>query len=183
MASLFISEDYIKNSSLLDYNVDQKLIEPLIFEQQQLRILPILGTDLYNRIDSDISGASLAGDYLELVNSYIAPALKYWVLYESPLSISYKMRNNGALKQSNENGQPVSLQELDKLEDRFRTKAEQFTIKLEYWLHENCDKFPEYTDNDDDGDIKPSSNSIFFGIHLGSKRNRYVHRKGYDYDY
>ena len=47
MAVLFVSETYIKNNSVIDENVDMRLILPAIRDAQELRIHPILGTPLY----------------------------------------------------------------------------------------------------------------------------------------
>jgi len=48
MAVLFISETYVKNNTLIDENVDMRLILPSIKDAQELRIHPILGTPLYD---------------------------------------------------------------------------------------------------------------------------------------
>lgn len=48
---LFISESYLKNNSLIDDNVDQRIILPSIITAQDMRSHPILGTPLYDEND------------------------------------------------------------------------------------------------------------------------------------
>ena len=52
MAVLFISEQYVKNTTLIDENVDVRLILPSIKDCQELRIHPILGTPLYEDLNT-----------------------------------------------------------------------------------------------------------------------------------
>jgi hypothetical protein len=51
---LFISETYLKDSSYIDENVDIKLLRNSILETQDMRILPILGTALYEELKTQI---------------------------------------------------------------------------------------------------------------------------------
>ena len=41
-----ISENFVKERTALDGNVDESIIRPLIRDAQELYIVPILGTDL-----------------------------------------------------------------------------------------------------------------------------------------
>ncbi len=118
-----IDEGYLKRRSIVDQNVDFTLMKPIILEQQRLKIYPVLGTDLYNRIIADIDASTLTGDYLTLVNTYIAPALKNWVLSEIPDFLTYKFRNTGINKQSNETGSPIDIGEVNRLMDKFVNMA------------------------------------------------------------
>src|SRR6056300_850938 len=121
---LFISEQYIKDNSQLDENVDVKLIRSTIYDAQRDYIKPILGTDLYEKIESDISGSSLTGNYQTLVNDYVAEALLKWVIFELQFILLYKMRNKSVGKQNSENQQPVDYTEHRYLMDRWKEKAE-----------------------------------------------------------
>ncbi len=86
MATLFIGSQYIKDSSYIDENVDEKLLKSTIADTQDFRILNILGTALYNSL-KDTSPTTWNASQLTLVNDYIKPALKYWVLVKHTIRL------------------------------------------------------------------------------------------------
>ncbi len=65
---LFISENFVKENSEIDENVDMKLINPTIWYCQKLYIEPALGTALYNDLIADVVAGSVTGDNLTLVD-------------------------------------------------------------------------------------------------------------------
>lgn len=163
----FISETYIKENSLVDENVDMKIMKSIIWDAQFDYMLPILGTDLYNKIISDINGSTLTGDYLTLVNDYVAPALVKWVMYELVPSMSYKYRNKSVSKQRGDNSDFIDYKEVSKEQDRWRSKAESRSQRITKYLCVNSDLFPEYTSNDSFDDVQPNRNNYTSGIFLG----------------
>lgn len=163
---LFISEQYLKDNSQLDENVDVKLIRSTIYDCQRDYILPILGTDLYNKLVSDISGSSLSGNYLTLVNDYVAEALLKWCLFELQFILLYKMRNKNVSKQSSENSQPVDYTEHRYLMDRWKDKAEKRSQYVTDYLCANDDLFPEYLSNSDADDVFPNKSNYTTSIFL-----------------
>jgi len=52
---LFLSEQTLKQRSVLQDNVDMKIVTPTIIEVQEFYILPILGTSLYNELKTQIA--------------------------------------------------------------------------------------------------------------------------------
>ena len=48
--NLITSENYLKEYTNINKNVDMTIITPAIYEAQLTYILPILGTKLYNQI-------------------------------------------------------------------------------------------------------------------------------------
>ena len=75
MAVLFISEQYVKNTTLIDENVSVKLILPSIKDCQELRIHPILGTPFYEDLKTKITAGTLNSDEVNLLDTYILPQL------------------------------------------------------------------------------------------------------------
>ena len=73
--TLFISTGRLKKDTSLGESVSDDLLLPYILMAQDRYILPVLGTDLYNKLVSDIQGDSLTGNYLTLLQTYIQPAL------------------------------------------------------------------------------------------------------------
>ena len=73
--ALFISRTDLVRNSILDGNVDTDKFIQFIKLGQEIDIQNLLGTDLYNRISTDIENSTLTGDYLALVQDYIQPTL------------------------------------------------------------------------------------------------------------
>ena len=93
MAVLFISENKLKKSTTINGNVDVELLRPYMKVAQDVHIHTKLGTDLYNKLQSDITGSSLSGNYQTLVENYIQDALVHWTLYECIPFLGYKIMN------------------------------------------------------------------------------------------
>ena len=73
--ALFISRTDLVRNSIIDGSVDYDKIVQFLKLSQQIDIQNLLGTDLYNRISTDIENSTLSGDYLALVSDYIQPTL------------------------------------------------------------------------------------------------------------
>lgn len=143
MATLFISAQYIKDSSYIDENVDEKLIKSSIAETQDFRILPLLGSALYNSLNTT-APTSWSADEQTLVNTYVKPALKYWVLYDGGMLFQYKIMNKGIVKRSSENTESIDSSELKMLLDTFRAKAEFYSERVTKFLLQNNTTYPLY---------------------------------------
>ena len=174
---LFISEQYIKDNSQLDENVDVKRIRATIYDAQRDYIKPILGTDLYEKIISDITGSSLTGNYQTLVNDYVAESLLKWVLFELQVVLLYEMRNKNVSTNNSENSNPVDYTQHRYLMDHWKEKAERRSQDITDYLCANTDLFPEYLSNSDADDLHPTKNQYSTNIYLGSYEER---KNGYD---
>ena len=164
---LMISEQFIKDNSTINENVDVKLIRSTIWDCQRDYIKPILGTDLYNKVINDIDTDSLTGDYKTLVDDYISESLLKWVMMESVPTMLYKYRNKAVSTQDSDNSQPISYTAMQQEMNRWRDKAEVRSQDITRYLCANDDKFPEYCDNDDLDDIQPNGNNYTTSIYLG----------------
>ena len=49
---VLLSEEKLKNESVIQENVDPKIIKPVLKEVQSYYIIPILGSELYNDIQT-----------------------------------------------------------------------------------------------------------------------------------
>ncbi len=162
-----ISEQFIKDNSVIDENVDVKLLRSTIWDCQRDYIKPILGTDLYNKLESDIKSGSVSGNYLILLNDYVAESLIKWVVYESVPTLTYKYRNKSVGKGSSDHDNPINYAEIKGEMDRWRIKAELRSQDLTNYLCAKSVLFPEYSSNVDLDDIKPKNNNFTIPIYLG----------------
>ena len=165
--TLLIDMDYIKDNSILDDNVDERLMVDALWTAQREYILPILGTDLFNDIISKAAAGTLAGNDLILVNTYIAPCLLKYLVFEMTPILAYKYRNKGVVQQTSENSQATSFDDLNHLLNRWRDKAEMFAEDIINYLCANSTLFPLYCTNSDADDIHPSKTGFTGGLFLG----------------
>ena len=63
---LFISEATLKAETVISENVDPKILIPTIKEAQNIYILPLLGTNLYNDLVTNVSANTLSSAYITL---------------------------------------------------------------------------------------------------------------------
>lgn len=173
---LFISEQYIKDTSYIDENVDMKLLRSNILETQDVRMLPILGTALYNDLKSKvlIGSVSTTPGYSILLDSYISPALKYWVLHDGAYLLQYKIMNKGIVTRSSENAQNIATSELDRLMDFFKDRAEFYSERITKYILENDTIYPLYLNAGNGIDtVEPHFNNFKQGWYLGESHNTY----------
>lgn len=166
MATLFISEQYVKDTSYIDENVDVKLLRSTIAETQEFRIRQILGTALYDSLYTTAPSTWSASN-TTLVNDYIKPALKYWVLHDGCYIFQFKIMNKAIVKRDSENATPIDLRELDRLMDYFKSRAEYYSERITKYLLENDSTFPLYSNYGDGIDaVAPKINNYTQGWYL-----------------
>jgi len=161
--ALFIKrEDLVKNTAISG-NVDTDKFIHYIKIAQEIHVRNYIGTDLYNKISSDILASSLSGTYLSLVNDYIQPMLIHFAMSEYLLFASYTIANGGVLKQSNDNAEIASKSEIDSLIAKERDYAEYYTNRfIEYMSFNAPNSFPEYYTNNNE-DVYPDKEVLFNG--------------------
>ena len=77
---IFIDASYIKAYSHIDGSVDEKDMLPSIIQAQDSQIQPILGTDLFNKLKTEITAGTISGNYDTLLNDYVRMATLKWTL-------------------------------------------------------------------------------------------------------
>jgi len=161
--ALFIKRaDLVKNTALSG-NVDTDKFIQFIKLAQEIHVQNYLGTDLYNKISSDIISSSLTGDYLNLVNDYIQPMLIHFAMAEYLPFAAYTIANGGVYKHSSENSIQPLKEEIDSLIAKERDYAEYYANRfIEYMSFNASSKFPEYFSNNNE-DIYPDKDALFQG--------------------
>ncbi len=140
-ASLFISEQYIKDTSIIDENVDDKYIQQTIVEVQDIYIKPILGSALFDQIDAQIAAANISAVNTTLLNTYIQPVIKHYVLYEGMDLFTFKVTNKSIMKKKSDNSDPVETNDVERLMEKYKNKAELYAQRLTNYLIANSSTF------------------------------------------
>jgi phage anti-repressor protein len=177
---IFISEQYLKDTSYIDENVDVKLLRNSILETQEMRIRSVIGTGLYDELKTQVTAGTKTALNNTLLSDYIAPALKYWVLHDAALILTFKVMNKSIVKRSSENTEVIQATDLDKLMDFFKNRAEYFSERITKYLLENENSYPLFTDAGSGVDTEhPKHNNYTQGLFLGTSKNH----KGIDIDF
>ena len=165
--TLFISTDRLKKDSALGGSVDDNILLPYILMAQDRYILPVIGTDLNNKLVSDIQGSSLAGAYLTLLQTFIQPSLVQFAFATVLPFLRLRMVNNSIVTMSSEQGSSVSHSDLKPLISASMDQAEFYRERLVDYLRGNLTSFPEYSTNQSSqGDLSPTTQNYYAGLNL-----------------
>ena len=165
--TLFISTDRLKKDSALGGSVDDNLLLPYILMAQDRYILPVLGTDLQDKLISDIQGSSLSGAYLTLLQKFVQPALVQFAFATVLPFLRLRMVNNSVVTMSSEQGSSVSHDELKPLINASMDQGEFYRKRLIDYLTGNTASFPEYSTNQtNQGDVVPNAQTYYAGLNL-----------------
>lgn len=172
----FLGEADLKEASIINENVDMKLLTPLIAAVQDTKLTRMLGTglmvDLQNKIAQATSGNTSALNANEqfLLNAYITPLMIWGVMMEAPLGISFKFMNKGVEKMSSDNAQPAPTGDLDKLRDWAADKFDWYAQRLVYFLNANQNLFPAYNIVQSMDDVAPTVRGYRSKLYIGNRR-------------
>ena len=168
---LFVSENKIKDSTALGGNIDNEFIVPYLKVAQKKYIETKLGTDLFEKLQADITAGSLAGVYQTLVDDYIQDALVHWGFYECLPFLRVRVANNGIGVKTSENLESMSQEDMHTLREEIRNTAEFYTERLISHIKNNTSSYPEYSTNSGP-DVSPDTNAYYSGMNLESNRNQ-----------
>ena len=165
MAVLFVNEDKLKSSTAINYNVDTAFLLPFLKIAQDKHLQIILGTKLYDKLQTEIAAGTLALQYKTLVDDYIQDAIIHYALVEALPFISFQIKNGSITQKNSENGTAATRQDVDYLVQKERNSAEFYGQRIVEYLCNDSSSFPEYSQNTG-ADLNPISNAYYTGIKL-----------------
>lgn len=124
-------------------NIDTDKYTACMFDAQMTVLQPLIGEDLYTKIETDFTDETLSGDYLTLYNDYIKPLLRHAGAMNYFLVGAYIVGNGGIYKHAAENSESITKSEIDYLYTAQRDKVAVYGKRMEKWLKSN--PLPEYT--------------------------------------
>lgn len=165
---LWMSETYFKDNSILNDNVDWKVVQPIMIMVQDQYIHPILGSDLFDEIAGQINTSTTTSLNQTLLNLYVRKCIIYYVLSELAPALKYRYHNKGVMVRSSENSQGASLEEIQFEISRWKQKAEWQAQRITDYLIENNTDYPLYYNGNNEGDtLKPLKNNFTSSLYLG----------------
>lgn len=169
--ALFITEQFIKDNSVIDENLDMKYLTVTIDKCQKLYMRPILGTALYNELQTQINAGTVTALNTTLLDNYIQEALLYYVLFEGISLFTYKITNKSIMKKSSDNSQPIDSETVFDLRDKYKNDAEAFSELVTNYLIANSSSYPLFLNPGNTYDtIHPNMNNYQCGWALGDSK-------------
>ena len=182
--TLLISPTELKSESLINSNCDDKPLSNIVTTTQEIYLVKITGTALmrklqelvYNEVKGLPNNITQDGNehYLDLLENYVKPYLRYHALKSFIVENSFKFRNAGVVRVSDTNMNYTSVEDIKFLQQHFTTYIAEYEDRLSKYLCSNKSNFPEiqaeipsYMDSPSVG--KDYSNTG--GLWLGSKNN------------
>lgn len=150
---LFIGADYIKkNSSIMD-NVENTLIEPHIYDAQNIELQHCIGEDLYDYFVTKLETFQpkdnleilLGADYFKLFDNYFKPFLIHQTVYYSYYDLYAKTTAKGLVNQTSSYSNTADIKILENQRRDYKIKAEYYRDSMVTYLSTNWSLFPEYT--------------------------------------
>ena len=182
--TLLISPTELKSESLINSNCDDKPLSNIVTTTQEIYLVKITGTALmrklqelvYNEVKGLPNNITQEGNehYLDLLENYVKPYLRYHAVKSFLVENSFKFRNAGVVRVSDTNMNYTSVEDIKFLQQHFTTYIAEYEDRLSKYLCSNKSNFPEiqaeipsYMDSPSVG--KDYSNTG--GLWLGSKNN------------
>ena len=163
---LFIGMEDMKSLTALGGNVDSDYVIPFIRIAQDMHILSVLGTKLFDKMKELIEDDEMGDAGNEAYNSLldlIKPCLAHFTMVDYIPFNTYKLKNASTLQPQPENAVPVSKTEMDSLVEIERKTARNYLMRIEEYLCANNSDLPEYTSNTT-GDVYPKDPKPFNGL-------------------
>ena len=175
--TLLISENTLKENSVLQNNVDMKLVTPSIQYMQDTALQGILGTKLYRELQRQVFENDIQPAYRELLDDHIESILLYGVLSDVPVSLFLKMMNLTVGTSNDEGLTSGSLKQVNFLREHYRQKMQFYMKRMDDFLCFNTTKYPEFLSGTED-DMRPSREPYTTGIagitsDFGKRYDRY----------
>ena len=156
--ALLIQPIDLKRFTFVDGNLDVDKILQFVKISQDIHIQSYLGTDLLNKLKTDITNNTLSGVYLSLLEDYVKPMVIHWSMVEYLPFAAYNVTNKGMYKSTSENAETVEKNEVDFLIQKSRSLAENYSQRFVDYMVYNQSSFPEYTSNTEN-DLFPNHGS------------------------
>jgi hypothetical protein len=167
MAQLFLSQQYLKERSIIDDNVDFQKLTPIIELVQDIYIMPALGTDLFNLIKTQSTPpTSLTAANETLLTDHILKAMVLYVQAEAPISFKFRFMNKGLMIRSAENAQPAETGDLKFYTQEWKSKAELYIQRMTNYILAHQTDYPAYSTNTGLDREPPRTNAFDVDIYL-----------------
>lgn len=154
-----ISEDVLKSETIINDNVGSEYIGPAIETSQDIYLQQLIGTELLDSLYEQISKGDIKEQYKILLDDHITNFLKFKVLAEIVIPLSFKYRNAGIVQTGGDYFTNSTLKDAQAVQSHYEMRATFYAERMSKYLSANSDKFPEYRSTRDSSDMMADSDS------------------------
>lgn len=189
---LLTSEKFVKDITTIDDNLAGKYLRPAITEAQDIYLRMVLGSALLNECcrrvkDGEIGEGSFNADFnadFEVHhpdNPYkqLLDNCQYYLAYRTAVEVlvkvSYKIANIGASRTSDDNVQPMTMEDINALRDYYIGKADFYCDLLQRFILRNRSYYPELDERQCNEIRSHLHSSATCGLFLGGVRGKGGH--------
>ena len=163
--ALFITRNDIIKSTPLQGAIDADKLLPFIRTAQDKYILNLLGTVLFDKLQTDITdGTPFTGYYEELVEDYIKPTLVWYSCVEYIPFSGISFKSEGSFKHQSESSISPGKNEIDYLLSKALNNADYYATRLQDYLIAYSVNIPEFFESVGNAtQIYPDQTNQYFG--------------------
>ena len=162
MKALFISRDDLVRYTPISGNLDFDRVVQYIEIAQDIHVHELLGTNLYEKLQADVLGDTLTGDYETLVKNHIKPTLAQYALLEFLPFSQFSINNKGVFKHTSEASETLSRADINMMTEATRDTAQHYANRMVDYLCNYPNSFPEYLINTKE-QMSPNRSTDFGG--------------------
>lgn len=164
--ALFLKTNDTLLLGYVESNYDNDQLAALMYDTQQMYILPLLGTGLYDEIESQVINNTVSALNSTLLEK-VRDALRMYMLADGQFVFTFKIRNKGVMTMSSDNSQAVTIDVLHETIRYFKDKAQVYAQRITNYLCENSTNYPLFLNPGNGVDtIRPETNSFGTGWNL-----------------
>jgi hypothetical protein len=163
--ALFITRNDIIKQTPLQGAIDADKLLPFIRTAQDKYILNLLGTVLFDKLQSDItSDTPFTGYYETLVEEYIKPTLVWYSCVEYIPFSGISFKSEGSFKHQSESSISPGKNEIDYLLSKALNNADYYATRLQDYLIAYSVQIPEFLQSVGNAtQIYPDQTNQYFG--------------------
>lgn len=167
MAQHLISQDYIKQKSVIDNNVDFSKLAPIIELVQEVYMRPALGSDLYDQIITQSTpSSSLTAANQYLMDNFIQTIMVYYLQSRAALSVHYRFTNKGIVTRTAADENGIDAVNLKMYMQEWKTDAETMVQRMKDYIIAHPSDYPAFFTNNGIDRIIPNYNSFNIDMYL-----------------
>lgn len=164
-----ISITEFKKHSVVNFNVEDAILNAALMDAQDIRLKEVIGSKLYAKILSLVEANTLDNPanivYANLFYDYIADVIIRWAIVEVVFYTNTKIRNTGNVKLNSEQSATADDANFNSMTSTYKDKAEFYSEQLRKHIQYNINDYPESQQSTCE-DIKPTKSAYFSGTYF-----------------
>ena len=140
----FVSTNYLKDTTIVANNVDDKILTPSIRSASDAYVRTIIGIHFYNILLTKFNNQTLTPSEITLVQEYIKPAIAWRAASEVVISASYQSTNKGIQIQNGDFSNSPEYKAIMFVNHHATDRASFYEDILLKWLNENGNTYPDF---------------------------------------